>query len=139
MSFYLSSKRHNLYKKNLNHKCHILKFCYFGIKAVNFGIVTKNKNIFLQKLLDKQIKLISKKFYAIKMWNLISMNSTATVLNPESRMGKGKGNISTQFCYIKPGQILFEFSGISKQQAIQIYKCLKFKLPLKIKMVNLLF
>nr|YP_009515579.1 ribosomal protein L16 [Kumanoa mahlacensis]AVK39531.1 ribosomal protein L16 [Kumanoa mahlacensis]UEQ11863.1 ribosomal protein L16 [Kumanoa mahlacensis] len=139
MSFYLNRKSHNRYKKNLNYKCHILKFGCFGIKAVDFGVLTKTENISLQRLLNKEIKLVSKKFGTIKFWNLVFMNSTVTALSPESRMGKGKGSISTQFCYIKPGQFLFEFSGVSKQQMVQIYKVVKLKFPLKTKVVNFCF
>jgi ribosomal protein L16/L10AE len=59
------------------------------------------------------------------------MNSTLTALSPESRMGKGKGSVYTKSCYVKPGQILFEFSGVSLIQIKLLHNFLKRKLPIK--------
>jgi ribosomal protein L16/L10AE len=65
------------------------------------------------------------------------MNSTLTSLSTESRMGKGKGAIYAKFCYIKPGQIIFEFSGISLYQIKFIHNFLRNKCPFKIKITNI--
>jgi ribosomal protein L16/L10AE len=64
------------------------------------------------------------------------MNSTLTALSPESRMGKGKGSIYTKSCYVKPGQILFEFSGVSSNQIKLLHNFLKRKLPIKTNVVS---
>lgn len=47
-------------------------------------------------------------------------------------MGKGKGAIYTEAFFLRPGSILFEFEGISKQQLIELLSFLKKKVSFKI-------
>ena len=53
-------------------------------------------------------------------------------------MGKGKGAVYTKFCYIKPGQVIFEFSGISLYQIKLVHNFLRNKCPFKVKIINIL-
>jgi large subunit ribosomal protein L16 len=132
----MNKKFHNNHKNIVNFKGHILKYGFFGIKTTTGGRLTETKVNILLRLLNKYLKTISKKTNSIKFWNLIFMNSTLTSLSPESRMGKGKGEIYTKFCYIKPGQTLFEFSGISFYQSKLVHNFLRNKLPFKIAITN---
>jgi ribosomal protein L16/L10AE len=133
----MDKKFHNNHKNILNYKCHILKLGSFGIKTITGGRLTEIKVNILLRLLNKNLKFISKKSNSIKFWNSIFMNSTLTSLSTESRMGKGKGAVYAKFCYIKPGQIIFEFSGISLYQIKFIHNFLKNKCPFKIKITNI--
>jgi large subunit ribosomal protein L16 len=54
-------------------------------------------------------------------------------------MGKGKGNISYWVSTVKKGQIIFEISGIGKQKALSILKKSKTKLPIKTKIIKILY
>jgi ribosomal protein L16/L10AE len=128
----MDKKFHNNHKNIINFKCHVLKLGFFGIKTTTGGRLTEIKVNTILRLLNKNLKTISKKSNSIKFWNLIFMNSTLTSLSPESRMGKGKGAIYTKFCYVKPGQTLFEFSGISLYQLKLVHNFLRNKLPFKI-------
>nr|YP_009441345.1 ribosomal protein L16 [Lympha mucosa]ATN23354.1 ribosomal protein L16 [Lympha mucosa] len=133
----MNKKYHKKYKKNINYQRHILKFGFFGVKSSTAGRLTEIRIHILLRLINKKLRVISKNSNSIKFWNLIFMNSTLTSLSPESRMGKGKGSIYTKSCYVKPGQILFEFSGVSINQMKIFHSFLKKKIPLKTEVVSL--
>lgn len=133
----MDRKFHNNHKNILNYKCHILKLGSFGIKSITGGRLTEVKVNILLRLLSKNLKFISKKSNSIKFWNSVFMNSTLTSLSTESRMGKGKGAVYTKFCYIKPGQVIFEFSGISLYQIKLVHNFLRNKCPFKVKIINI--
>jgi large subunit ribosomal protein L16 len=50
-------------------------------------------------------------------------------------MGKGKGALDHWVAVIKPGRILFELEGVSKQIAQESLELAAQKLPLKLKFV----
>jgi ribosomal protein L16 len=127
----MNKKYHNKYKKITSYKRHVLKFGSFGIKSSTAGRLTEIRINTLLRLINRNLKIFSKNSSSIKFWNLIFMNSTLTALSPESRMGKGKGSVYTKSCYVKPGQILFEFSGVSLIQIKLLHNFLKRKLPIK--------
>jgi large subunit ribosomal protein L16 len=54
-------------------------------------------------------------------------------------MGKGKGNISYWISIVKKGQIIFEISGISKKKAYLILSKSKTKLPIKTKIIKVIY
>jgi len=53
----------------------------------------------------------------------------------EVRMGKGKGFLSYWCFPVKPGRLLFEFYGVSFFCALEIFKVIKNKLPVNIKLI----
>lgn len=127
----MNKKYHNKYKKITSYQRHVLKFGSFGIKSCTAGRLIEARTNTLLRLINRNLKILSKNSSSVKFWNLTFMNSTLTALSPESRMGKGKGAIYTKSCYVKPGQILFEFSGISSNQIKLLHNFLKRKLPIK--------
>jgi len=54
----------------------------------------------------------------------------------ETRMGKGKGNVEYWVSRVKPGKILFEIGGVSKELAYEALRSAGFKLPIKVKIVS---
>jgi large subunit ribosomal protein L16 len=52
------------------------------------------------------------------------------------RMGKGKGSVTFWVCRLLEGDVLFEVSGISVDQASRILKKASKKLPVKTSLVN---
>ncbi len=53
----------------------------------------------------------------------------------ETRMGKGKGAPEFWVAPIRPGRIMFEVSGVSKELATEALKLASHKLPIKTKVV----
>lgn len=136
MITYLDRKRHNKYKNRLSHKLHIPRFGSYGIKAYNSSRLEESKIDLLERFLAKILKLLCKGSSGLKFWNIIQINSNSTVLSPESRMGKGKGALNNKFAQIKSGQILFEFSGVSKTQANFVLKHINSKLEFPTRLIK---
>ena len=45
-------------------------------------------------------------------------------------MGKGKGNVESWVCKVKPGRVMFELSGVSEEVAREAMRLAMHKLPL---------
>ncbi len=58
-------------------------------------------------------------------------HKSATARAAETRMGKGKGEVSYWFAAVKPGTILFEISGVSEELAREAFRRQAYKLPVK--------
>jgi len=54
---------------------------------------------------------------------------------PEVRMGGGKGDIAKYVAPVKPGRMLFEMSGVSKEIAVEALRLAAYKLPIKSRVV----
>ena len=71
-----------------------------------------------------------------KMWIRIFPDKPVTARPAETRMGKGKGALDHWVAVVKPGRILFEIDGVSKEEALQAFKDAGHKLPMKTKLVE---
>ncbi|MFN5876172.1 MAG: 50S ribosomal protein L16, partial [Ignavibacteria bacterium] len=54
----------------------------------------------------------------------------------ETRMGSGKGNPEFWVAVVKPGRIIFEIDGVSKERAQEAVRLAINKLPIKCKFVQ---
>jgi len=73
------------------------------------------------------------------LWIKLFTSVPITKKSIASRMGKGKGNIAYWIAPVKKGQILFEISGITYNKAIHILEKSKSKLPIKTKIVKVIY
>jgi hypothetical protein len=62
----MDKKFHNNHKNIINFKCHVLKLGFFGIKTTTGGRLTEIKVNTILRLLNKNLKTISKKSNSIK-------------------------------------------------------------------------
>ena len=69
------------------------------------------------------------------MWIRIFPDKPITARPAETRMGKGKGALDHWVAVVKPGRILFEIDGVTKEEADQAFKDAGHKLPMKTKIV----
>jgi len=51
-------------------------------------------------------------------------------------MGGGKGDVDHWVAVIKPGRILYEFTGVSEEKAKRVTDLVSAKLPIKVKLVT---
>ena len=51
-------------------------------------------------------------------------------------MGSGKGTPSYWVAGIKPGQVLFEITGLDEEAAYKVLKTASYKLPVKTKIIT---
>ena len=70
------------------------------------------------------------------LWIRIFPDKTVTARAAESRMGSGKGTPSYWVAVIKPGQVLFEITGLDEQAAYKVLKTASYKLPVKTKIIT---
>lgn len=71
-----------------------------------------------------------------KMWIRIFPHTSVTGRPAETRMGKGKGEVSYWTARVRPGTVLFEFSGVSEDMAREALRRQAHKLPIKTRMVK---
>jgi large subunit ribosomal protein L16 len=70
-----------------------------------------------------------------KLWIKVFPDKSVTARAEESRMGSGKGAVEYWVVVIKPGNILFEIAGVSKEVATEALKIASYKLPIKTKIL----
>lgn len=71
-----------------------------------------------------------------KLWIKVFPDKSVTARAEESRMGSGKGAVDYWVVVIKPGNILFEIGGVSKEIALHALKIASYKLPIKTKILT---
>ncbi len=70
------------------------------------------------------------------LWIRVFPDTPVTAKPTENRMGKGKGAVSFWVARVKKGQILYEISGISLENAKKVLKAGSNKLPVQTKFIS---
>ena len=70
------------------------------------------------------------------MWIKIFPDKPVTQKPAETRMGSGKGAPEYWVAVVKPGRVMFEISGVSKDAAREAMRLAMHKLPIKGKFVE---
>jgi len=71
-----------------------------------------------------------------KLYIRIFPQKSRTARPLEMRMGKGKGEPDHWVATVKPGTILFELSGVSRDAAKDCFARVAHKLPVKVRLVG---
>lgn len=71
-----------------------------------------------------------------RLWIRVFPDKPITKKPPEVRMGSGKGDVFEYVAPVKPGRILFEMSGITKEVAFEALRLAGHKLPVKTKIIE---
>jgi large subunit ribosomal protein L16 len=71
-----------------------------------------------------------------QLWIRVFPDKPITKKPLEVRMGKGKGSVEYWAAVIRPGRMLFECDGVSKEVAIEALRLAAQKLPVKTKLVT---
>lgn len=71
-----------------------------------------------------------------RIWIRIFPDKPVTKKPPETRMGSGKGNVDRYVAVVKPGMILFEMGGISREVAAEAMRLAGRKIPLEVRIVS---
>ncbi len=66
-----------------------------------------------------------------RVWIRIFPDKPITKKPAEVRMGGGKGDVSEFVAPVKPGRVLFEMGGVSKEAAYEALRLAAHKLPVK--------
>ncbi|MGD8251314.1 MAG: 50S ribosomal protein L16 [Desulfobacterales bacterium] len=107
-----------------------LSFGEFGLQAVECGKVSSKQIEAARIAMTRHVKRGG------KMWIRIFPDKPFTKKPAEVRMGKGKGSPEGWVAVIKPGRILYEMQGVSKEMAKEALRLASHKLSVKTRFVE---
>ncbi len=107
-----------------------LAFGDFGLKAQEAGFITNRQIEAARIAINRHIKRGG------KVWIRIFSDKPMTKKPAEVRMGKGKGSPEEWVAVVRPGRILYEMEGVSREVAEEALRLAAHKLPIKTKAVS---
>ncbi len=105
-------------------------FGSFGIKALEPAWITNRQIESARIAINRYLRRDG------KVWIRIFPDKPITKKPAEVRMGSGKGNPEFWVAVVKPGRILFEIDGVSRESAEEAIRLASHKLPIKTKFVT---
>lgn len=109
---------------------HRVSFGDFGLKAVDAAWITSRQIEACRVAITRRMKRDG------KVWIRIFPDKPVTKKPLETRMGKGKAAPEFWVAVVKPGRIMFEVSGVSKELAMEALNLASHKLPIHTKVVS---
>ena len=106
-----------------------LSFGSFGIKALDETWITARQIEAARIAVTRYMKRQG------QVWIRIFPDKPVTSKPAEVRMGKGKGAPEYWAAVVRPGRILFECDGVSKEVAQEALRLASQKLPIKTKFI----
>ncbi len=108
----------------------LVAFGDFGLKALEPGWITQRQIEATRVALTRMMKREG------KVWIRIFPDKPVTKKPAETRMGSGKGIPEFWVAVVKPGRIMFELGGVTRELAAEAFKLASHKLPIKTKLVT---
>jgi len=107
-----------------------LAFGEYGLKAMEPTWLTSAQLEAARVALTRQVKRGG------KIWIRVFPDKPVTKKAAETRMGKGKGAVDHWVVVIKPGRILFEMEGVTRDLAREAMRLAASKLPMKTRFIS---
>jgi len=107
-----------------------VEFGDFGMQALDRSWVTAQQ--------IEACRVAITRFFSRKgqVWIRIFPDKPITKKPAETRMGTGKGGLEHYVATIKPGRILFEVGGVTREEAQTALRLAAAKLPIRTKFVD---
>jgi len=102
----------------------------FGLKSLEPAWITSRQIEACRVALSRKMKRDG------RVWIRIFPDKPVSKKPLETRMGKGKGAPEFWVAVIKPGRIMFEVSGVTREVANEALQLCSHKLPIKTKVVS---
>ena len=102
----------------------------FGLKALEPAWITQRQIEATRVALTRMMKREG------KVWIRIFPDKPVTKKPAETRMGSGKGIPEFWVAVVKPGRIMFELGGVTRELAAEAFTIATHKLPIKTKLVT---
>lgn len=102
----------------------------FGLKTLEPGWITNRQIESARVAITRFIKRTG------RVWIRIFPDKPLTKKPQETRMGKGKGGPEGWVAVVRPGRVLFEMEGVSRDQAIEAMRRAGHKLPVRTQFVG---
>ena len=106
-----------------------LNFGEFGIQATECGRLTSRQIEAARIAITRHVKRGG------KVWIRIFPDKPITKKPAETRMGKGKGSPEAWVAVVKPGRVLFELEGVTRDIAEKAMALAAAKMPVRTKFV----
>jgi len=107
-----------------------IAFGEYGLQATQPAWVTSRQIEAARVAITRQIKRGG------KVWIRVFPDKPVTKKPAETRMGKGKGAPEFWVAVVKPGRVLFEIEGITRELARNAFDLGASKLPIKTRFVE---
>jgi len=102
----------------------------FGLKALEPAWITQRQIEATRVALTRMMKREG------KVWIRIFPDKPVTKKPAETRMGSGKGIPEFWVAVVKPGCIMFELGGVTRELAAEAFTIASHKLPIKVRLVT---
>lgn len=122
-------KQHKGRRRGLALRGATLSFGEFGLQALEDGWITARQIEASRIAISRYIKRGG------KVWIRIFPDKVITKKPAETRMGSGKGNPEYWVSSVRPGRVLFEMDGVTKEQAAEAFRLAGHKLPIKTRLL----
>ncbi len=116
--------------KGKSYRGNKLAFGEYGIQALDRAWITQRQIEAVRVALVRTLKK------GAKVWIRIFPDKPYTKKPNEVRMGGGKGDPEGFVAVVKPGRIMFEFSGVPEEVAEEAFRMASAKLPIKARLVK---
>jgi large subunit ribosomal protein L16 len=107
-----------------------LTFGAYGLKATTPGRVSARQIEAARRTITRHMKRVG------KLWIRVFPDIPVSSKPAEVRQGKGKGSPEWWAARVKPGRIMFELDGVSRDVAREAFVLAAAKLPIKTKFVT---
>ena len=107
-----------------------LNFGEFGLQAVDCGRISSKQIEAARIAMTRHVKRGG------KIWIRLFPDKPFTKKPAEVRMGKGKGAPEGWVAVIRPGKVLYEMTGVSREMAKEALRLAAHKLPIKTRFVE---
>lgn len=106
-----------------------LSFGEFGLKVLEPAWITARQLEAARIAMTRFIKRGG------KIWTRVFPDKPITKKPAETRMGKGKGNPELWVASVRPGRIIYEMDGVTKEVAQEAFRLAAYKLPVATQLV----
>jgi large subunit ribosomal protein L16 len=107
-----------------------ISFGEYGLQALEPGWITARQIEAARRAIVHEMKRRG------KIWIRVFPDKPYTHKPPETRMGKGKGNVEYYVAVVRPGRIMFEIDGLPEDQALEALRQATYKFSIKTKIVS---
>ena len=102
-----------------------VNFGQYGLKAITRGWVGSRQIEAARRALTHYTQRGG------RVWIRIFPDKPISKKPPETRMGSGKGDIYEYVAVVRPGRMLFEMGGVTREQAKEAMRLASAKLPVR--------
>jgi len=107
-----------------------VSFGSFGLKAMEGGLISARQIESARRAMTRHIQRGG------KIWIRIFSDKPMTKKGDEVPMGKGKGSVDHYVAKVRPGRIMFEMDGVTKELAKKAMQLAAHKLSVKTKFIE---